>query len=163
MNADEPDIPPGLDLIVDRSGRTEAYYSRSSLPVIDAAAVEWLKNKAAAAGTARICLHLGKEDPIHSMIIAHAPSGAFVVHKHLTRDEVYHMIEGRLRVTIYGEDGKPCETKTLGALGSGLPFLCRVRAGAWHSNVPEDGTAVFHESRPGPFKPADTLTADRTS
>ena len=81
-------------------------------------------------------------------------------HKHLTKEETYHMIEGRMLIDFYDDAGRSKGRLTLGAPGSGLPFLFRVRPNTFHTTVPETEFAVFHESRPGPFDGGDSVFAD---
>ena len=54
---------------------------------------------------ARICLHRSDEDCVHEMIIALARDCLFPPHRHVAKNESFHMIEGRLGVVIFNDDG----------------------------------------------------------
>ena len=54
---------------------------------------------------ARICLHRSDEDCVHEMIIALARDCLFPPHRHVAKNELFHMIEGRLGVVIFNDDG----------------------------------------------------------
>ena len=113
--------------------------------------------KDAPGATVRINLHPGRDAPVHDMIIAQSAGGAPFVHKHLAREETYHMIEGSMRLQFFDEAGKPADSHLLGAIGTGLPLIVRVPKGVWHATQPTTSFAVFHESRPGPFDGSDTV------
>lgn len=109
--------------------------------------------------TVRVNLHPDPSAPVHDMIIAQRAGGAPFTHRHLAREETYHMIEGRMRLQFFDEGGGRTNSYLLGAPGTGLPLLVRVPKGIWHATEPETDFAVFHESRPGPFDPKDTIPA----
>lgn len=150
-----------LNLRRDKSAKSESYvYPEGSLSV-DAAVVGWLKDRLVEGGgsTIRVCLHAHPDAPLHEMIVVHCLRGEarFQAHKHLTKEESYHMIEGRMRIDIYREGGQIETSCLLGEPGSDLPFLYRIAPGTWHSTTPETKFAVFKESRPGPFDRTDNV------
>jgi cupin fold WbuC family metalloprotein len=150
---------PRLALVQDPDAKTEAYYSKATAPFIDKSVVETLKARLTETNglTVRICLHEDTSADYHQMVIVHRKGGNFPRHKHLGKDESYHMIEGILRIELYADDGKPSEVIRVGGPETGLPFLVRIRKGVWHATVPETDFAVFHEGRPGPFKAGDSI------
>lgn len=150
----------GLELVRDAKGRTEAFYITGRDTQIGPELVAALKERLAetGAGAVRVCLHPGPEAPVHDMIIVHKAGGDNRPHKHLAKEETYHMIEGRMRLEFYGESGALESALVLGAPGSGLPFAFRVRPNTWHATIPETEHAVFHESRPGPFEGGDSIS-----
>lgn len=156
------ELPRALELVQDPSAKSEAYYSRSPAPAITDAVVAALKERLIRSGghTVRICLHEGPEAAFHEMAVVHKKGGVFKPHKHLAKDESYHMIDGVLRIEIFDEPGRLVETVRLGASGTGLPFWIRIRPGVWHATIPETDFAVFHEARPGPFKGGDSVFRD---
>lgn len=151
----------GLDLRLDRRGKSEALYCAAG-SAIDSAVVAALKQRLAAsgAGSMRICLHADPEAPVHDMIIALKGGEATPVHKHASKAETYQMIEGRMRVDFFDDQGRPAGSTVLGAPAAGLPFMIRISAGRWHTTVAETEYAVFHESRPGPFDGGDSTFPD---
>jgi cupin fold WbuC family metalloprotein len=152
----------GLELTVDRRGKSEALYCAGSSTAIDMKVVEALKERLRQAriNTGRICLHRDPSAPVHDMVIIHRQGAHCPTHKHLAKEESYQMIEGRLRLDFFDDTGRRTESITLGEPGSGLPFLVRVRADLWHATVPETEFAVYHESRPGPFDGGDSVLPD---
>ena len=154
--------PADLQLLQDPKAKSESYYCRAKSIVIDDAAVAWLKEKlkATPGNTVRICLHQDAASQFHEMLIAHKRGGEFKAHKHLAKSESYHVIEGRLRVNRYDEQGKVSEFLILGPAGSGLPFLHRIPIGVWHSTEPDGDYVIFHESKPGPFVSTDNVYPD---
>lgn len=148
-----------LKLVKDPGARTQSYYCGADSVMIDDAVIAWLKEKLAetAGNTVRICLHREASSPFHEMLIAHKPSGRFLAHKHLVKSESYHVIEGRLRVNRYDDEGRRILSEVLGPKGSGLAFLHRIPVGVWHSTEPDGDFVVFHESKPGPFVASDNV------
>lgn len=147
-----------LGLVPVAGGRSPAY-TATKRRLIDARAIDALARAAAAlpGGTVRINLHPGPEAGVHDMVIAQRAGGPPYVHKHLAREETCHMIAGRMRLRFFDDAGRPVEECRVGGPGSGLPLIVRVPKGVWHATEPETEVVVFHESRPGPFDPADTL------
>lgn len=153
---------PGLELAADGTGRSQAYYCLNDRSVtIDETLIRALKDRldATGLGVIRVCLHPGPESTLHDMIIVQKREAVFRAHKHLAKEESYHMLEGRLRIDFFDDGGVTAGSVRIGAPGSGLPVLCRVRAGVWHSTAPETDYAVVHETRPGPFTGADSVPA----
>lgn len=151
----------GLGLITAPGGKSPAFTATGDR-LVDARVFEALKSlvKDAPGATVRINLHPGPEAPVHDMIIAQSAGGRPYVHKHLGREETYHMIEGRMRLDFFDASGKPSSSHLLGGPGTGLPLIVRVPKGVWHASVAETPCVVFHESRPGPFDGADTVFPD---
>jgi cupin fold WbuC family metalloprotein len=146
-----------LGLVPVAGGRTPAFTATKSRAV-GPAVIEALKKIAKEPGaTVRINLHAGPESSVHDMIIVQRSGGAPYIHRHKTREEAYHLIEGRLRLRLFDVDGVVESEILLGGPGTGLPFVTRIPAGVFHSTIPETEFAVFHESRPGPFDPSDTV------
>lgn len=150
-----------LGLAAAPGGKSPAFTATGDR-LVDARAFAALKSlvKNAPGATARINLHRAPEAPVHDMIIAQSAGGKPFVHRHLTREETYHMIEGRMRLQFFDDAGKPSSSCVLGGPGTGLPLIVRVTKGVWHASVAETDFIVFHESRPGPFDGADTVFPD---
>lgn len=155
------ELPAALDLVRDPEARSESYYSQSAHPAVDRAVVAALKSRVRAeGGTIRVCLHPGAAAALHEMVVVHRRGGSFRQHKHLTRDESYHMIEGVMRVELYDDDGRVRQVFLIGDAASGRPFLLRVSRQTWHATIPETEFAVFHETRTGPLDRADSVFRD---
>ncbi len=153
----------GLDLVRDLKSRSEAYYCRNQASVaIDGVLIDALKAhlEATGSGLMRLCLHSSPNSTLHDMVIVQKRGAAYKPHKHIAKEECYHMLEGKLRIDFFNDAGEMTATTVIGATGSGLAAICRVRAGVWHSTTPESDYAVIHESRPGPFTGADSAWPD---
>lgn len=148
-----------LGLILGPKGKSPAYYFTGPEKTVTERALQALKAEVQdrPGGAVRLCLHDGPQDPVHDMVIVLRQGPPVAPHKHKTRPESYHMIEGKLRLQFFDEEGRKTTSCLLGAPGSGLPLMVRVPKDVWHATQPESGFAVFHESRPGPFDAADTV------
>jgi len=111
----------------------------------------------------RICAHPDVNDKLHEMIIVLSKDGYVKPHKHLYKTESFHLIEGKLDVVIFNEQGEVTTTKQLSDFLSGKPFYIRLPPDCFHTVVPKTETVVFHEITPGPFKPEDTVFNDWNS
>lgn len=152
-----------LGLVLGPKGKTPAYYFKGGQKAVGEPIIAALKDqvRAVPGAAVRVCFHDGAAEPVHDMVIVIRGGGpSQPAHKHLTRDETYHVIEGRLRLQFFDDSGKPTSSCLLGQPGSGLPLLCRIPKNVFHATEPEGEFAVFHESRPGPFDAADTVVAD---
>ena len=147
-----------LSLVAAPGGKSPAFTATKDR-LLDVRVFEALKAlvKDKPGATVRVNLHPDPSAPVHDMIIAQRAGGAPFIHKHLAREETYHMIEGRMRLQFFDAAGKPTTAHLLGGPGTGLALIVRVPKGVWHATEPETDYAVFHESRPGPFDPADTI------
>jgi cupin fold WbuC family metalloprotein len=156
------DFLKNLNLVEDKNAKSESYYCQSDDVVIDDNIIAWLKQKlqATSGNTVRICLHHSATATFHEMIIAHKQTGQFKPHKHSAKSESYHVIEGRLRVKTFDDNGELINVLTLGVKESGFPFMHRMPVNTWHSTEPDGDFVVFHESKPGPFVSSDNIYPD---
>lgn len=142
---------------LDATGKSPAYYLPAG-KAVDLAALGALKAAVAPepGSAARICLHADAATPAQDMIVALRRGGAARPHRHATREETYHLVEGRLRLRFFDDAGQETGFCDLGGPDSGLPRFFRMPARTWHVTEPLTDLALFHESRPGPFDPKDT-------
>jgi len=137
----------------------EIFYSCDLVTKIDMEAIEFLKTKAAGnkRKRVRICAHPDVDDSLHEMLIAHT-KGAYVrPHKHQNKSESFHIIEGKLAVIIFNEDGSIAEVIKMTEPQSNGFFYYRLSASYFHTVIPLSDFVVFHETTNGPFKREDTL------
>lgn len=94
----------------------------------------------------RICLHQGKSDNFHQMII--------LQHRHVYRRphkeevaESYHMISGTMMVIEFYPDGRISNSILL---DNTLAPIYRINQDTWHVNIPVTSTVIFHETKAGP-------------
>ncbi len=118
--------------------------------------VALLKRVAAAARRrrARICLHGADSDLLHDMVIAHAVGGYDRPHRHLGKDETFHVLEGAASVVLFDAEGNIAARHRLGEGGAAL---CRVPVGVDHMLVIHSGWFIVHEATNGPFDRARTI------
>ena len=108
---------------------------------------------------ARICLHRSNVDKVHEMIIALAKDCLFRPHRHQAKAESFHMIEGRLVVIIFNEDGTTRRSFLLTPPGQGDAVAYRLCSSAFHAVLPLDETVVYHETTEGPFVTGEAVFA----
>jgi cupin fold WbuC family metalloprotein len=114
-----------------------------------------VKRAAAAAPLrrARYCLHRDHQDSVQEMVIAFCRDTYNRPHRHHGKSESFHVIEGRLAVVFFHDDGSVARQIQLGPPGSGCTFVYRLCGPAWHTVVPLAEVVVIHETTTGPFDP----------
>lgn len=139
----------------------EVLCATGSVVVVGAEEVAALKALAATnvRERSRLCAHHDNDNPVHEMFIVHS-IGAYVrPHKHLGKPESFHVIEGRVDVVLYGEQGSVTEVIQMGDYASGLPFYYRIADATYHTLLIRSPVLVFHEVTSGPFDRAATIFA----
>lgn len=123
--------------------------------------IEWLKARARLTRRKRmrLCVHRNLSAGVHEMLIIQ-PKGAYVrPHKHVGKEESFHLIEGEVTVVIFGDDESVRETIPMGTFASGKPFYYRMPADVYHTVLIDSGVLVYHETTSGPFRKADMVSA----
>jgi cupin fold WbuC family metalloprotein len=100
---------------------------------------------------ARLNLHRSEEDGVQEMLIAFCQDSVSYPHRHLGKSESMHVVEGRVLIVFFDDDGRVVKRLQLGPAGSGLPSLYRLGAATWHTVIPLDDMVVIHEISTGPF------------
>ena len=98
-------------------------------------------------------LHCSMNDLVHEMIIVHTMDTYIRPHKHSTKSESFHLIEGDFTVLIFNDLGEVIKSIPMSANNAEKPFCYRLAPGIWHSLIPETDFVVFHETTSGPFVP----------
>lgn len=139
----------------------EVYVTERDITKVTSQDVAALKAIAAAnpRKRARLCAHLDVSDPLHEMLIVHVGRPYIVPHKHTNKSESFHMVEGRLLIVIFDEEGGAVETVRMGEAGSGDVFFYRLSSSRYHTVVPLTDAVVYHEVTNGPFDPKDAMVA----
>ena len=107
----------------------------------------------------RICTHTSIEADIHEMVIYH-PKGTYVhPHKHLNKDESFHLICGEIDLVMFDNGGNVVDVLPMGDHTSGKAFFYRVASGIFHTQIFCQDT-IFHEVTKGPFDKKKTIAAD---
>jgi cupin fold WbuC family metalloprotein len=126
--------------------------NKSEIFVLDAKVIEDLKIIASRhpLKRARICLHESLDNKTHEMIIVSHRDGTIPPHSHpVNKPESYHVLEGKLRVLIFNDNGSVRESFLLSS--DIHPKMYRIKGGVWHQPVPMSEWVVYHEVATGPF------------
>ncbi len=139
----------------------EVFRSGGPLTMVTDEDIRFLKERAAKneRRRVRLCAHPGDSDRLHEMLIVHMKDAYVPPHKHVNKSESFHMVEGRLTVFIFDDDGRVTETISMGEVGSGRVFFYRLSSSLYHSVLPESDFVVFHETTNGPFDRRDMIVA----
>ncbi len=105
---------------------------------------------------ARVCMHPNTEDRMQEMFIAFSGK-TYVRPSFHTKDESFHMLEGRGKYLFFDESGNVTRDVRLGTYNSELPFYCRIPTHQVHSLVLHSKHAMAHEVIAGPFERSNTL------
>ena len=109
---------------------------------------------------ARICLHKNDEEMVQEMIIAFCKDSYIRPHRHIDKSESYHIIEGRIEIIFYNDNGIEIDKVVLSDKIDEHPFLFRISNSAWHTVVPKSDFVIIHEVTKGPFNKNSSEFAD---
>jgi len=110
---------------------------------------------------ARFCAHKNISDPVHEMFIFHKKGHYVRPHKHLSKAESFHLIEGEADILIFDEQGNVRKVLNLGSYASGKCFFYRIPESCYHTQIFKQDT-IFHEVSKGPFEKSKTVFPDWT-
>jgi len=108
---------------------------------------------------ARLCLHLSSDDLVQEMLIAFCRGSYIRPHRHMAKSESFHVVEGKLIVVLFDDEGKPTQEIRMGAPDTGESFLYRLSSSVWHTVIPLSDYTIIHETTTGPFDPTETQVA----
>ena len=94
----------------------------------------------------RICLHKGRTDKHHDMVILQQRKKFYTPHKHFKKGETYHIIKGSMACVLFSEKGKIkkiCHIKK--------NDIFRTPINIFHTMLPITKFVIYHESKTGPF------------
>jgi len=136
----------------------EAFYTRQSITEVNDSTVDFLRGKVdeSPRKRVRLCLHDDVGNPLHEMTIALGKESYIRPHKHIGKTESFHIIEGRLSVVFFDDQGRVEKVIRMGPCNSGLTFFYRLATSCFHSVIPESEYVIFHETTNGPFNPEET-------
>jgi cupin fold WbuC family metalloprotein len=126
---------------------------------LDRSAVDFVRQRALASvrGRARICAHKASSDAVHEMIIAITLDSYIRPHRHRSKTESFHLIEGEADVAILTDAGAVDDVVQLRQGGA---FYYRLETPRYHTLLLRTPLLVIHETTAGPFSPAETDMAD---
>src|SRR5258706_5641644 len=93
------------------------------------------------------------------MLIVHMRGTYVQPHKHVGKSESFHVIEGRLKVLLFNDEGRHTRTIQLSEPNGGASFFYRLAPPTFHFLVPETEVRVFHGATDGPFHSRATNAA----
>jgi cupin fold WbuC family metalloprotein len=135
----------------------EIFYAEGPIIRVGSDEIDFLKARATEnpRGMARLCAHPGVDDALHEMLIVLSRACCIPPHKHLGKSESFHLVEGKLTVVIFTDEGKVREVIPMAPPGSGEMFFYRLSEALYHTVVPMSEFVVFHETTNGPFRRED--------
>ena len=134
-------------LIEDKKAKSISYFFKSNIPLfnkkfLDFIEKEFKKRKK----DLRICLHKGRKDRHHDMIILQQKNNFYMPHKHLKKGETYHIMKGQMGCVLFNDRGKITFTCKLSKND-----IFRVPINTFHPMLPITKYVIYHESKVGPF------------
>ena len=139
----------------------EVYYTDGPILTVEGSDIQFLKDRAREnpRRRVRLCAHPDVNDTLHEMLIVHANSNYVQPHKHLGKSESFHIIEGRLCIVLFDDNGNATGEIPMAEAGSGQAFYYRLSESRFHTVVPLSDWVVFHEVTNGPFDRTETVFA----
>lgn len=133
----------------------EVFIASQGVVRLDARSVGFIRNRAVnnARGRARICAHKNASDPLHEMLIAMRHDSYIRPHRHLTKVESFHLVEGAADIVILTDVGEIDEVIELSADRN---FFYRLSAAQYHTVLINSPVLVIHEVTNGPFDPTQS-------
>lgn len=139
----------------------EVIYSKESITKIGSDYIDKLKEMAVVntRKRMRLCCHNEIDDKLHEMLIIHAKGAYIPPHKHISKTESFHIIEGELKVVIFDDQGIVDDVINMGVFNSGKIFYYRIKEDIFHTVIPMSDYVVFHETTNGPFVRSEMIFA----
>jgi len=150
------DVAAGLGLRLETAGKSPAFHFVEPPPAVGIRHTRFLVDFTRDNGLeySRLCLHAGAADALHNMIVCQARRDLVRPHRHDEKDETYQIVSGVLYVMLFEDDGSVHRRIRMAADDV---VALRVNKGAYHATIAETDFALFHESRPGPFRSRDAI------
>ena len=123
--------------------------------------IEFLKQRAGESPRrrARLLAHPGPDDSMHEMLVVLARDNYIHPHIHPGTTESFYLMEGRMDVILFEEDGEILEVVPMGEFESGLPCFYRQTVPLYHTIIPRSDFVAFKEATQGPFRPDNMIQA----
>jgi len=100
----------------------------------------------------RAIIHLNRDSKVNEMIIVLKKGSYIRPHSHPNgKTESYHVIEGRMDVCIFNNNGKVIKIIEMGNIKSGLEFYYRMNKSTFHMPIAKSNYCIYHEIYSGPF------------
>lgn len=139
----------------------DVYVSDDPVVKLGGAEVDFLKNlvQASPRKRVRICAHQQNTDLLHEMLIAIAKESYIRPHKHLSKSESFHIVEGNVDIAIFDDSGQLRDVVELGPPGSGRHFYYRMSKPFFHTLRIHSDLLLVHETTNGPFDAEQSVFA----
>ena len=105
----------------------------------------------------RVCMHSDINSDLQIMYISLLNSSSVPVHKHIHSNEYYHILSGRLKLSLFDSS---CQLISDVLLEPSSNLSCCVPLGQFHSVESVSEASVYIEITKGPFLVSNTLTCD---
>ncbi len=131
----------------------EVIFNKDKIIKIDKRKVSELKRKASMSlsGKIRLCLHKDIQESLHEMIIVQRKDIYVRPHKHKSKTESFHLVDGSFFIILFNSKGGVISKIFMDDKQNEANFLCRIDANIWHTIVPISDFAIFHEITKGPY------------
>ena len=138
------------DVRRDNAARTPGFFCLNSPVSINHNLLIDLKQFSDAGGEdVRLSLHKEPKAAIHDMIILQRRSNGYRrPHCHSLKGETWHLLEGKMGVFVFDNDGGLTDSCLMEPGGY---FLYRLEPHQYHTAIPLSDFVIYHESKLGPF------------
>ena len=142
------------------TGGSEAEFNTDAYRSIGASDIDHFKSMVLKSprGRYRLCLHTDHTHPTQEMIICLKGFNYFQPHLHPgNRSESYHMIEGRMDIYLFNDEGGLMDIVKLGApdiVGAEnepRDLMYRLSEPIYHLMIPRSEWTIYHEVLTGPW------------
>jgi cupin fold WbuC family metalloprotein len=144
-----------------RKINNEVFVADESIVRLGAEQISFLKQQALTSNRkrARICTHRSNDDALHEMLIAISAESYIRPHKHTSKVESFHIIEGQVDVVVFNDTGAIVDVVELGDVSTGKSFYYRLSDSLFHTLLIHSDFLVVHEVTNGPFVANETILA----
>lgn len=131
----------------------EVFVAQNPIVVLGDEEISFLRDRALSSQRqrARICAHRRSDDPLHEMFIALTKRSYIRPHRHRAKSESFHIVEGKVDVVLFDDDGGIFEIVALGEIGTGCACFYRLDSIRYHTLLIRSEFLVLHEVTNGPF------------
>lgn len=142
----------------DVHARSLSFFFQDKLMGVDQKMIDELRRVAITEKkNARLCIHTAPDDDLHTMIICQHKGTYIRPHKHVSKSESIHLIEGKLTSVVFDDAGNVLKKVNM---TPNTVFVVRTGKNYYHTYIPTSKYVIYHESKPGPFvREGDSIIA----
>lgn len=135
---------------IDDGPKSYAFFCQTKPIRVDGELIERLKIvfKKVEPRNVRLCLHENSNANFHDMIILERKSRHYRPHRHNEKGESFHIMEGRLGVFTFDNNGLIIDSCIL---SDDNIKIYKVKPNMFHAVLPITDFVIYHETKPGPF------------